>query len=124
MRKSSASTFCAFRWMVGFSVGAKLRLVLRLKEAGHPADNSGGKNKANSRRNPALNGLRAECSNGTPQENSHFPEAGASAHPDGVTTRSATGGASRLCLGEWARCGRQPPSLHKRSWSEMESGEG
>src|ERR1700749_3180575 len=110
--------------MVGFSVGAKLRLVLRLKETGRAASSRRGNNSASSSRSPTFNRLRAEYSNDKPRENLHSPEAAASAHPDGVTNRSATGGASRLCLGAWARCGTQPLSPHKKSWSEMESGEG
>src|SRR5271170_7348110 len=110
--------------MVGFSVGAKLRLVLRLKETGRAASSRMGNSSASSRRSPRFNPLRAECSNDRLRENFRFPVAAASAHPDGVTNRPATSGASRLCLDEWARYGRRPPTPHKKSWSEMGSGEG
>src|SRR5580704_13573084 len=110
--------------MVGFSVGAKLRLVLRLNETGRAASSRMGNSSPSRRRNPTFNRLRAGYSNGKPRENLHFPVAAASAYPDGVTNRSATGDASRLCLGEWARYGRRPPTPHKKSWSEMGSGEG
>src|SRR5579859_2689103 len=110
--------------MVGFSVGAKLRLVLRLKETGRAASNRMGKNSASRSRSPTFSRLRAEYSNDKPRENLRFPEAAASAHPDGATNRSSIAGASRLCRGVWARCDRRPPPLHKKSWSEMRSGEG
>src|ERR1700747_1867015 len=110
--------------MVGFSVGAKLRLVLRLKETGPAARSRRGNKSASSSKSPTIKRTRAEYSNDKPRENLHAPEAAASAHPDGVTNRSSTGGASRLCLGAWARYGRRPPPLHKKSWSEMGSDAG
>ncbi len=66
--------------MVGFSVGAKLRLVLRLNETGRAASKAVGHSSASIRSasaNPALEGtltrLRAECSNGRLRESLRFP---------------------------------------------------
>src|ERR1700733_11602166 len=123
MRNSNASTFCAYRWMVGFSEGAKLRLVLRLKETGRAASRAVGYSSANSSRSLTVNRLRAGCSNDRLRESSRFPEAAASAHPGGAKDRSAVGDASRLCRDAWARCDKRRLFPHKRSWSETESDE-
>src|SRR5580704_7664643 len=124
MRNSSSSTFCAYKWMVGFSAGAKLRLVLRLKETGRAASSCRGNNSASNHSNPRLNRLGAECSNDRLRENLHFPAADASARPGGVIDRSTAGGAFRLYRGEWARCDTRPHLLHRRSWSETENDTG
>src|SRR5258708_20481086 len=110
--------------MVGFSVRAKLRLVLRLKETGRAASRCRGNNNARNHRNPGLNRLRVECSNDRLRENLHFPAADASARPGGAVDRSTAGGAFRLCRGEWARCDTQNHFLHRRSWSETENDTG
>src|ERR1700677_1714682 len=101
--------------MVGFSVGAKLRLVLRLNETGRAASKGAGYRSAN--RSTAsgnlgitvmLTRLRAGCSNGRLRESSRFPEADASGRPGGATDPQPAAAASRLCrarlhLDEWAR---------------------
>src|SRR3984957_196914 len=107
--------------MAGFSVGAKLRLVLRLKETGRAASNCTGNNSASNHRNPRLNRPRAEFSNDRLRESLHFPAADASARPGGALGRSTAGGAFRLYRGEWARCDTRPLLLHRRSWSETEN---
>src|SRR5580658_6267105 len=124
MRNSNSLTFCAYRWMVGFSVGAKLRFVLRLNDTELAASRCAGESKASSSRNQMLNRLRAGCSNDTLRESCCFPGAGASAHPGGATNRLPAVGASRLCRGEWARCDKPHPSPHKKSWSGTENGSG
>src|ERR1700723_741349 len=103
MRNSNSLTFCAYRWMVGFSVGAKLRFVLKLNDTEVAASSCAGERKASSSRNQVLNRLRAGCSNDRLRENWRFPGAGASAHPGGATNRLPAIGASRLYRGEWAR---------------------
>src|SRR5580658_3287580 len=122
MRNSNSLTFCAYRWMVGFSVGAKLRFVLRLNDTELAASRCAGESKASSSRTQLLNRLRAGCSNDRLRENSCFPGAGASAHPGGATNRLPAAGAFRPCPAclmtfEWARCDKPRPSPHKKSWS-------
>jgi len=124
MRNSNSLTFCAYRWMVGFSVGAKLRFVLRLNDTELAASRCAGESKASSSRTQMLNRLRAGCSNDRLRESLHFPAADASARPDGVVNRSTASGAFRLCRGEWARCDTRPHLLHRRSWSETENDTG
>src|ERR1700677_2320047 len=110
--------------MVGFSVGAKLRFVLRLNDTELAARRCAGESRASSNRNQVLNRLRAGCSNDRLRENLYFPGAGASAHPGGATNRLPAGGAFRLCRYEWARCDKPHPSPHKKSWSETGNGSG
>src|ERR1700722_12392309 len=109
--------------MVGFSEGAKLRLVLRLKETGRAARRAVGYSSANSSKSLTVNRLRAGCSNDRLRESSCFPAAAASAHPGSATNRSRRGGASRPYRDEWARCDIRRHFPHKRSWSETGSDE-
>src|SRR5271165_303672 len=101
--------------MLGFSLGEKVRVVLRLNETAGAACDSSGRERASSsapRANAVvvslLTLLRGECSTGTPQENSNSPATVASARRDYAAGLPSKRGASRPLPHEWVRCDTRP----------------